>query len=215
MPDRPTITRPCIIVGNGGSVDEVPPEFWHQYATYIGTNRCLVLAATQDVQWTAIVMRDNYRTMWGEKNVGWQYHTIHWKPSPAYKVGASHDRSVHCDEYVKQTPQWQAEPTFTRDREMCVMKNASVVLMAINWAWLCGARDIRLIGVDYRPPHHARMIEPWASGALHNIGHYDRPVPASIERQFAEAVAGVEAGGGTLVNLSPGTKLRAVPCAAL
>ena len=216
MTTRPTITGPCIIVGNGPSVDEVSPAMWSQLGTtYIGTNRCLVLAACLHVPWTAIVMRDSYRSMFGDQDVGWRYHQECWIPSAAYKVGSSHDRSVHCDEYAKQSDPWHAEPTFTADREMRVMKNSSVVLMAASWAWLCGARDLRLIGVDYRSPHHARMIEPWQSAPLHNIGHYDRPVPTGIERQFKAAVDGIEAGGGTIVNYSANTKLGAVPCADL
>jgi len=208
---RPTITTPAIIVGNGPSVDEMPPEFWQQGAAYIGTNRCLVLAACQDVPWRAIVMRDSYRSMWGQQDIGWRYHQQCWIPAAAYKVGSASDRGPHCDEYVKQTASWHAELSFTRDGEMQVMKNSSVVLMATNWAWLCGARDIRLIGVDYRMPHHARMIEPWASEPMGRKGNYERPVPTGIERQFADAVAGIHAGGGTIVNCSPGTKLQAVP----
>lgn len=201
-----------MIVGNGGSVDEVAPGFWTvPGAAYIGTNRCLVMAAVQGVTWTAMVLRDHYRSMWADAKRGWEYHERWWKPADCWKVGSSSDRGPWCDEYVRQAPRWQADRVLDRNREAAVMRNGSVVLMAANWAYLCGAREIYLIGVDYRPPHHGRMIEPWASMVQGQKGHYDRPVPSAIEKQFGLAVEAVESVGGTLVNLSPGTKLKAVP----
>lgn len=217
MSTRPDISGPCVIVGNGPSVDVVTPEFWKQPGVaYIGTNRCLVLSAVQNIKWTAIVIRDNYRNMWAEKDDGCLYHTQCWIPCKSYKVGASHDRAVHCDEYVRQLPGFQLTQKFDNNREMGIMRNSSVVLMAMNFAWLCGSRDIRLIGVDYHSSaegaQHAKMIEPWASKLMGKKGHYERAVPAGIERQFKNATKSIVEAGGTIINCSPGTKLQAVPC---
>ena len=203
-------------MGNGGSVDEVAPGFWQQPgAAYIGTNRCLVMAALRSVAWTAVCIRDHYRSLWADPKAGWQYHQDYWKSAEAYKVGPAAVRAAWCDQYVRQVPGWQFERALDHNREEAVMRNSSVVLMATNWAWLCGARDIRLIGVDYRPPPHGRMIEPYGSVGPGQRGTYDRPVPPAIEKQFRRAVQAVESAGGRLVNLSPGTNLRAVPRAML
>lgn len=199
-------------MGNGGSVDEVAPGFWTvPGVAYIGTNRCLVMASVQHVPWTAVCMRDHYRSMWADPIRGWEYHERHWKPATCWKVGAAGDRGPWCNEYVRQIPLWRHKPAYDHNREMAVMRNSSVVLMAANWAWLCGARKIYLIGVDYHPPAHGRMIEPWASLPQGNAGHYDRPVPPAIEKQFRRAVRAVTSAGGKMVNLSPQTALQAVP----
>jgi hypothetical protein len=215
---RPQFTGPVVIVGNGGSVDAMPPDFWHQPGvSYVGTNRCLALAACQTVEWSALVMRDSYRGMFrmGSKTEGgWRYHEQLWKPATAWKVGSSSDRGVWSDEFVRPDKGWQAEWNFDLgNREAAVMKNSSVVLMAANWAWLCGARRLYLIGVDYRMPHHGKMIEPWCRLPQGNDKQYERPVPGGTEKQFAKAVAAVDSLGGVMVNLSPGTALKAVPMA--
>jgi len=133
-----------------------------------------------------------------------------WKPCAAWKVGPADRRVTHCDEFVRQLPGWQGERLEDADGEAAVMKNPSVVLVAANWAWLRGAREILLVGVDYRGGH-PRMIEPYARAAVGWAGQYERPVPARIEAAFRQAVAAVEALGGRLVNVSPGTRLRAAP----
>jgi hypothetical protein len=200
-------------VANGPSVDAMPPGFWRVCegpgVLLIGCSRALCLRAAPNVAWDALVIRDTYRSLWADRTLGAAYHERLWKPSPAWKVGPADRRITHCDEYVRQSPGWQPRREEDRSGEASVMANASVALMAINWAYLAGAREIALVGVDYRG-RHAGMIAPFDAGAG-DTGAYDRPVPDHVERQFAEAVAGVAAGGGRLVNLSPGTRLRAGP----
>jgi len=207
----PTFTTPVIVVGNGGSCDEMPPEFWQQDVAYIGTNRCLAVAACRNVEWSALVMRDSYRKMFTVDDHGWQYHGQLWKPATAWKVGSAHDRGVWCDEYVRQVDGWQFERAEDHNREAAVIRNSSVVLMAANWAWIQGARDIRLIGVDYRLPHHAKMFAPWSTKPQGDVQQYARPVPPGIEKQFKRARMAIESAGGSITNLSPGTSLQAVP----
>jgi len=207
----PQFTRPVVIVGNGGSCDEMPPEFWRQDVAYIGTNRCLAIAACRGVAWAALVMRDSYRKMFTAEDHGWQYHEQLWKTATAWKVGSSHDRCVWCDEYVRQIDGWPLTDQKDHNRESATMKNSSVVLMAASWAWIHGARDIRLIGVDYRLPHHARMFAPWDTKPQGDVEQYDMPVPPGIEKQFRRARMAIESAGGSIVNLSPGTALEAVP----
>jgi len=90
------------------------------------------------------------------------------------------------------------------------MANRSVALMAANWVWLRAARKIYLIGVDYCG-RHARMIEPYEAQSPGWEGQYDRPVRRGIEEQFATVVAAVASAGGRMMNLSPTTRLKAVP----
>lgn len=207
----PTYTGPVIIVGNGGSCDAMPPEFWRQDVPYIGTNRCLALSACQGVKWSAVVMRDCYRRMFAKKKDGWRYHNALWKPCTAYKVGAAHDRVTHCDEYVRQAKGWQLERVVdSENKEAAVMRNSSVVLMAANWAWIQGARVIRLIGVDYCMPHHAKMVEPWCSMKQGDTAQYERPVRKQTVREFGEAASAIYSAGGRFVNMSLGTALDVV-----
>ena len=103
-------------------------------------------------------------------------------------------------------------PVGDRNGEAAVVKNSSVAVMAASWAFQHGARQLMLVGVDYTGPH-ARMVRPFDSCAVGWRGLYDRPVPGGIDKQFAAAVTAVEAAGGMLLNLSPRTRLEAVPLA--
>lgn len=207
----------AVIVGNGPSVDEMGPAFWRCVARdadcmLIGTNRALCLHATQNVRWDALVIRDAYRDLWRDVRWGARYHDELWKPHPAWKVGPAGERVTHCDEFLRFEGPWRTRRETDRNGEAVVMSNPSVVLMAANWAWLAGARLIELVGVDYTG-RYAQMIEPYQSQSPPWSGLYEAPVPAGIERQFAAAVAAVASAGGEMVNLSPGTKLRAVATA--
>jgi len=169
-----------------------------------------LLALIAGVRLDAMVIRDRYRSLWYDQKWGIEYHEKLWKPATCYKVGAAHDRGTHCGEFVRMLPGWQHERTVDHNHEAAVMKNSSVVLMAANLAWLWGARELYLVGVDYHGGH-AKMIEPWGSQSPGWEGQYDKPVPDGIERQFASALQAVESAGGVMVNLSPNTKLRAIP----
>ncbi len=203
----------AVIVGNGSSVDDMPPAFWRDCARHdvmlIGTNRVLCFASLANVTLDVLVIRDTYRNLWHDQRVGARYHDELWKPHPAWKVGPADRRVTHCDQFVRQAGRWQFEPALDANGEIAVMKNSSVVLMAANWATLHGARNIALVGVDYRGPH-ARMIAPYAARSPGWEGQYDKPVHEAIERQFAAAAAAIESQGGRLVNLSPDTRLQAV-----
>jgi hypothetical protein len=206
----------AVIVGNGPSVDAMPPAFWRACQEtpdllLVGVNRALCLTAVQAVPWDLLVIRDTYRNLWHEPAVGARYHEDLWKPHPAYKVGPADRRVTHCDEFVRQEPHWQPRPIRDENGEAAVMRNSSVVLMAINRAFWQGARDFFLVGVDYTGGEGPAMIEPYADQSQGWEGRYDLPVPDALQRQFAEALAGVRTGGGQIVNLSPGTRLRSVP----
>ena len=206
----------AVLIGNGGSVDAVPRAFWARCEApdvlLAGTNRALCFKALRSVRLDAMVIRDSYRNLWHTQEWGERYHEELWKPAECWKVGPAHRRVTHCDEYVRFAGGWQHEPGRDRNGELAVMKNSSVVLMAANWAYLQGAREIFLIGVDYRG-RHARMIGPYESQSPGWEGQYDRPVPDYIERQFGEAARAVEWAGRRVVNLSPDTKLTSVPMA--
>ena len=215
----PTASR-AVIVGNGPSVDVMPPDFWRGVEAdddcmLIGTNRALCLCALRGARFDALVIRDTYRNLWHRQERGAKYHEELWKPCPCWKVGPSHARVTHCDEFVRMAPDWQFERALDRSDEAAVMKQSSVVLMAANWAWLQGAREIALVGVDYAPGSdgqaHAAMIAPWGGESPGWEGQYDKPVPAGVERQFARAVTAVRSAGGRMVNFSPGSRLGSVP----
>jgi len=206
----------AVIVGNGSSVDVMPPAFWRDCARddvmLIGTNRALCFAALAGVVLDVLVIRDTYRNLWHDQRIGAMYHDELWKPAPAWKVGPADRRVTHCDEFVRQVGEWQFQPATDANGELAVMKNSSVVLMAANWATLHGAREIALVGVDYRG-RHATMIDPYNAQSPGWEGQYDKPIHASIERQFTAAVTAIESQGGQLVNHSPNTRLQAVPTA--
>ncbi len=206
-------TSRAVIVGNGGSVDSLGEAFWRvcrQAGTLIvGTNRALAMAALQDVRLDAMVIRDRYRSLWHDQRFGEQYHRDLWIPSTCRKVGPAQVRVTHCDEYLRFTGGWQGERQVDRNGEAAVMKNDSVVLMACNWAWLQGARELVLVGVDYCG-RHASLIPPYNSADIGLRGQYDEPVGKGIERQFASMRDAVTAGGGSVVNVSSGTRLAAL-----
>ena len=201
-------------MANGSSVDAMPPAFWRacrrEDVLLVGTNRVLCFASLQGLAWDALVIRDAYRSLWQDPSWGAKYHQELWKPAAAWKVGPADRRITHCDEFIRQAHGWQFEWVTDHNHEAAVMENRSVALMAANWAWLQGARELLLVGVDYRGPH-GRMIEPYRSRSPGWQGQYDQPVPSGVERQFAAARQAVAAGGGKIVNLSPGTRLQAIP----
>ena len=175
----------------------------------VGTNRVLCLAALQAVRWDALVIRDCYRDLWLDQRWGAKYHEELWKPHPAWKVGPSAERVTHCDEFVRFVPGWQHEPVRDANGELAVMQNPSVVLMAANWAWLAGAREIYFVGVDYAGGY-ARMVRPYDNAEAGWAGQYARSVPERIERYFRQARDAVEAAGGRMLNLSPRSRLKAI-----
>ena len=204
--------RRAVIIGNGGSVDLLPPAAWRRFTErgflLIGTNRALCFRALRNVTLDAMVIRDRCRNLWYPQKWGSLYHAKIWKPWPGWKVGR--DRTVYCDEFVKLKAGWQDKRVIDEDGDLTVMTQNTVVLMAANWAWLRGTRELVLVGVDYCGKH-AEMIEPYHSAQMSWQGHYDKPVPQSIEREFAGALRSTELLGGRMVNISQGTKLKAIP----
>jgi len=221
MRRTPPTGQRAVIVANGPSVDAIPPAFWRgceedDSLLLIGTNRSLCLCALQGVRLDAAVIRDVYRNLWYKQEWGCRYHDELWKPYPCYKVGPAHSRYTHCDEFVRFLPGWQGERVYDHNHEAATMKQSSVALMAANWAWFQGCTKIAFVGVDYCSSEghaHAEMIPPWCGQSPGWEGQYDKPVPASIERDFRVAREAVEAHDGSMVNLSPGTRLEAVPLA--
>ena len=55
------------------------------------------------------------------------------------------------------------------------------------------------------------MIEPYSGAEAGWAGQYDGPASGRIERYFRQAREAVEAAGGRMVNLSPGSRLTSVP----
>jgi hypothetical protein len=204
----------AVIVGNGSSVDAMPPAFWRACqqpgTVLVGTNRVLCFRRLQDVAFDALVIRDTYRNLWHDQAVGIRYHEELWKPAACWKVGPADRRVTHCDEFVRFAPGWQHRRVVDANGEAAVMMQSSVVLMAANWAWLEGARELYLIGVDYCGPH-AEMIEPYGGRSVGWEGQYDKPVPEAIVRQFGQAVSAVRRLGGRILNLSANSSLQAVP----
>jgi len=192
----------------------MPPAFWRacrrQGTLLVGTNRSLCFESLQDVRWDTLVIRDTYRNLWHEQKWGIKYHEDLWKVANAYKVGPADRRVTHCDEFVRQEGSWQYTREEDHNGEAAVMRNGSVVLMAANFAWLCGARELLLVGVDYHGPH-ARMISPYDRATVGWAGTYDRAVPEAIDIQFATAAAAVSVADGRMINLSEDSALRSVP----
>jgi len=192
----------------------MPPAFWQAVQAdadcmLVGTNRVLCLAALQTVRWDALVIRDCYRDLWLDQRWGAKYHEELWKPHPAWKVGPSAERVTHCDEFVRFVPGWQHERVPDANGELAVMQNPSVVLMAANWAWLAGAREIYFVGVDYSG-EYARMVPPYDRAETAWQDQYHQAVPERIERYFRQAREAVEAAGGRILNLSPRSRLKAI-----
>ena len=220
MQRTPPTGRRAVIVGNGPSVDAMPSGFWtgaqsNPDCMLIGTNRALCIIALQGVRFAAMCIRDRYTQLWVDQQLGWQYHADFWKPFTGWKVGPAFARHAHCDEFVRMSGPWQHERVIDHNREAVVMANHSVVLMAANWAWLQGARDIALVGVDYGPGPdgqlHAAMPSPWGQAGRRGQEVYKKQIPDCTVLECRNAAAAVAAAGGRIVNVSPGTRLKAVP----
>lgn len=204
---KPSGTR-AVIVGNGGSVDLMPPEFWTMDCLYIGTNRALCMKAMQGVRLDAVVIRDTYGVLWAESAVGWHYHQNYWKPCGAYKVGPSFARYTYCDEFVRQEDGWQFSENRDHNREAAVMRNGSVIIMAANVAFHWGVREFFVTGIDYHG-RHAAMLDGYDVNTG-NAWVYDKPVDPIIEKQFRVMREAVESTGGRVWNCSQGSKLQAL-----
>ncbi|GAG32543.1 unnamed protein product, partial [marine sediment metagenome] len=110
---------------------------------------------------------------------------------------------------IRQIKGWQFEDVRDHNNEAAVMKNPSVVIMAANVAWLWGVRDFQLVGVDYHGGM-AKML-PGFDVSTGYDARYDKPVPKIVERYFTEMREAIET-AGTVVNVSPGSKLKAIEC---
>jgi hypothetical protein len=202
-----------VIVGNGSSVDRLPSAAWGMFQAdeeciVVGTNRALCFEALRDIRLDAMVIRDRCRNLWYPQDWGIRYEQELWNPTGCWKVGK--DRTVNCDEFVRFVPTWQDVRILDENREVAVLLQNSVVLMAANWAWLQGVRDFALIGVDYTGTC-AKMLPPYDRAPMSWQGQYEKPVPKWITRQFTKALRAICATGGTMVNLSAETKLGVVP----
>jgi len=198
----------AVIIGNGGSCDMMPPEFWDQDALYIGTNRALCIKALQGVQLDAVFMRDCWSSLWGDMKVSRRYNWGVWQKSNAYKVGPAEQRHTQCDEFVRWADGWQYEEVRDHNNEAAVTKNPSVVIMAANVAWFWGVREFQLMGVDYSGGM-AEMEDGFNVSTGYDA-RYDKPVPCGVETAYRKMREAIEAGGGSIVNHSPGSKLEAV-----
>jgi len=199
-----------VVIGNGGSVDLMPPEFWEQDGClYVGTNRAPCIIALRGVRLDAVVIRDCWSSMFGDMKVSRKFNWDVWQPYDAYKVGPAEQRHTLCDEFVRQLPGWQfAENRDKANNEAAVMANCSVVIMACNVAWHWGARDFQVTGLDYHGDM-AAMFPPFDASTGYDA-RYAKPVPQVVERQFGEMRQAIETGYGSIVNCSPGTKLEAL-----
>jgi len=217
-PKQPPSGSRAVIVGNGPSVDAMSPAFWRRMGDeadtlLVGTNRVLCFAALQGVRWDALVMRDVYRDLWRRGEIGNRYHDELWKHSPAWRVGAAQDRATWCHEFVRFADGWQLEPDPDHNREAAVMRQTTVVLMAANWAWHHGVRHFVLVGVDYHGGH-AAMIPPYGKAKIAWRAQYPADASDGVAEQFQAAKAAIVGAGGSIVNLSPGTRLGAIPMMA-
>jgi len=212
--NRPVGTR-AVILGNGPSVDSMPPEFWGRCleddaTLLVGTNRALCMAAVQGVRLDACVIRDDYRKMFAVDGLGWQYHRDYWKPFDGWTVGPATHRVTHCDEFVRFLHGWQVERVEDANYEAAVLIADTVVLIAANWAWHQGCRDIAILGMDYSPgcavlaPEYQQAPQRWAD-------QYEKPIKPAIIKQTQQARETVESQGGRLVNLSEQSTLDALP----
>ncbi|GAF98622.1 unnamed protein product [marine sediment metagenome] len=198
----------AVVIGNGGSVDTMPPEFWNQDCLYIGTNRALCFKALQGVRLDAVVIRDCWSSLFSTMDISRKYHFDVWQPATMYKVGPAPERNTDCDEFMRQESGWQFDRNIDKaSGESAVMRNSSVVIMACNVAWHWGVRDFQLIGVDYHGGM-AEMTPPFnVSTGFDN--RYDSPIRVGVIKQFAKMRVAIET-EGSIVNHSPGTKLKAV-----
>ena len=124
-------------------------------------------------------------------------------------MGPAGERVTHCDEFLRFEGRWRARRETDRNGEAVVMSNPSVVLMAANWAWLAGARELLLVGVDYHGGY-ARMVPPYDRADPPGPGHYDAPVPDRVIRSFRHARLSVKEAGGRMLNLSTRSRLTCV-----
>lgn len=215
MSRKPPTGRRAVIIGNGPSVDGVPPAAWAaaQRAGWllIGTNRALAFPALAGVGLDAMVMHDTPADLFADPSLAHLYHEEHWRPFVGWRVGPAAQRVAVCDEYARYSRRWEAVEQRDANGEAALL-GGSTPAMACNWAFHRGARRIALIGCEYAGGGYASMRHPFG-GARTSGATYAGAVEDCIERQFAMAVQGVECSGGRFVNCSPGAVLRSVPLA--
>lgn len=220
MQRQPPKGSRAVIIGNGPSVDVMPSGFWagaqdDTDCMLIGTNRALCITALQGVRFDAVVIRDSHFQLWMDSKLGVRYHQELWLPATCWRVGSATRRSSRCEEFLRPLPGWQYERVGDDSGESAIMDNHTVVVMAANWAWLQGARDIALTGVDYGPGPdgrlHATMIAPWGASPRRGQEVYRKQIPCCTVLEYRDSAAAVAAAGGRMVNVTPGTRLRAVP----
>ncbi len=203
--------RLAIILGNSAGLDRMPEAFWEVFrdsrVMRVGTNRALALRVCRALDFDALVLRDSYRQLWLDQELGSLYHETLWKPSRAWKVAPDTNRHSWCDEYIQLEPEAQTDPPGFP------AQNDSVVLSATLWTWRQGVRRIHLAGVDYRTGH-AAMVEPYDAPTRGDTGC--RPARFShVAGQFSQAASAIRAGGGRLRNLSPRSRLQEPPAATV
>jgi hypothetical protein len=204
--------RCAVILGNGPSLDRMPPDLpcrLNQPDVFlIGTNRALVIRSCASLNFDALVIRDSHRQLWFDQRLGEAYNDRYWQRTSAWTVGANRLRCPRCDEYLRMRPGWQTRPRASETGDLIVTDAPSVVLQAVNRAMLRGLGHIRLLGVDYYGGH-AQMLPPFNAPTRGSRG-----CPAAafehVAEQFAVAAGHLEADAGSLRNLSPCTALPTV-----
>ncbi|MFP4354057.1 MAG: hypothetical protein ACLFUJ_02950 [Phycisphaerae bacterium] len=202
----------ALIVGNGPSVEQLAsrkrsrPEA--DDVLVVGVNRVLALAATWDLRFDALLIRDTWRRLWDRPDLARRYHQL-WQAHPAWKIGPADRRITRCDQFVRFADGWQDRVRADSNGETAVIQAPSAVLAAANWAWLQGARRLLLVGVDYAGGY-PRRLAPYDEQTPGSAAQYDKPVREDIERAFAQARSAIEQAGGSIWNLSPESRLKAL-----
>lgn len=200
--------RPCYVVGTGPSLRGVPLGALHEAGRVVAVKEAAFLPGLQP---DAVVGAD---WRWPLRRYG-ELGELAGRVPVFLAVEDSWDHPVpEGATLLRRLPYAPGNPghqTFSHDRG-AVAFGATSGYAALNFAALCGAKHISLLGFDYSHApdgeHHAEPGRyPWYRAALHSNARMLEAWAADFDG-IGAALAMV---GATVMNCSPGSNIRAFP----
>jgi len=193
--------KTCLVIGNGPSLRDIPPEFLGRYPTF-GTNRIYLLDGFTPTYYASVnplVIEQSLAEINAMDCTKFIRASMADKITGAYPLYSS---------YV---------PMFSRDPLKCVFEGHTVTYVCLQLAHWMGFKTVLLVGVDHRfdykgaPNQQVTADQP-------DVNHFspdyfgpgvvwNNPDLRNSEKAYHMARLNYELTGRRIINITPGTAL--------
>jgi len=217
----------AVIICAGPSLDAMPARVWERVAeagAIVAVNGAIAAEACKAVKFTYVSAMDASDGL-GKKVP--RFDEL-WATTPAWRLGLLGGESVSAETYIREVDERDGVEGWSDDPDAGYAGGSSA-MVTVNW--LCnewsgglqpagglkaaaprGFRRVAFLGLDMVPGQggHARGAGNHTSGFASSLEHFLRASRGWEKVCRQAALRGIE-----IVNLSPGTGLRAMPRAEL